>query len=135
MDVDNHTAAVDIGDLQSSQLRAPRSSGIECHQQNAMKGSQRGVNKLGDFFRAQDDRQTLYFLGIRSLGNAPWFPQRLDVEESQSGQGAGSQCAVLAFAGRINELDTGGCAAVLTGSEGGESEGKTRQLHAGNSLW
>jgi hypothetical protein len=37
---------------------------------------------------------------------------------------------VLAFAGRTDELDTGGCGLVATGSEGGESEGKNPQLHA-----
>ena len=77
---------VKIGDLQSSQLRSPQSSGMEHHQQNVMKGSESQVDKLGDFFQAQDDRQTLYFLGIRSFGDAPWLPQRLDVEESQSGE-------------------------------------------------
>ena len=51
-----------------------------------MKGSQSGVNKLGDFFRAEDDGQTLNLLGVRSLGDTPRLPQRLDVEESQSGE-------------------------------------------------
>jgi hypothetical protein len=78
--------SVIIGDLQLSQLRAPHSGGIQRHQHNVMKGSQSGVDKLGDFFRAEEDGQTLYLLGIRSLGDAPWFPQRLDVEESQSGE-------------------------------------------------
>src|SRR6266567_6335431 len=40
LDVDDHSPAVNIDDLQSSQLRAPHSSGIERHQQNAMKGSE-----------------------------------------------------------------------------------------------
>ena len=39
LDVNDHSPSVNIGDLQSSQLCAPHSSGIERHQQNAMKGS------------------------------------------------------------------------------------------------
>src|ERR1039458_4318610 len=38
-DVDDHSSAVDIGDLQASQLGAPYPGAIEGHQHNAMKSS------------------------------------------------------------------------------------------------
>lgn len=82
LDVDDHSPTVNIGDLQSGQLSAPHSGGIERHQQNAMKGIESQVNKLADFFRAQDDGETLHFLRIWRLGDAPRPSQRLDVEES-----------------------------------------------------
>jgi hypothetical protein len=53
-DVDDHTSAVDIGDLQASQLGTPYPGAIERHQYHAMKLSLGRVDEVGNFFRAQD---------------------------------------------------------------------------------
>jgi hypothetical protein len=51
-DVDDHAAAVDIGNLQAGQLGTPYPRAIERHQYNAMKPSLGGVNEVGNFFWA-----------------------------------------------------------------------------------
>jgi hypothetical protein len=48
---------------------------------------------------------------------------------------AASQCSVLAFAGRTDGLDTGGCAPVLTGWEGVDIASRnTRLLKRGQAF-
>ena len=82
-DVDHHSVAVDIGDLQLAKLGAPRPRATERHQYNAVKRSLGRVNEAGHFFGAQDARKVLRFLGVRCFGYAPWFFQRLNEEERQ----------------------------------------------------
>ena len=53
LDVDDHSLAVDVADLQASHFGAACSGSIESHQQNAVEGVARRVNQLGDFFLAQ----------------------------------------------------------------------------------
>src|ERR1700690_3607730 len=53
-DVDHHPSAVDIGNLQASQLSAPCSRAVESHQYHAMKPSLGRVDEAGNFFLAQD---------------------------------------------------------------------------------
>ena len=50
---DHHASAVDIGNLQASQLCAPYPRAIERHQYHAMKPTLGGVNEVGNFFWAQ----------------------------------------------------------------------------------
>src|SRR5208282_1941825 len=85
-DVDHHASAVDIGDLQTSQLGAPCPRAIERHQHNAMKSSLGRVDEVGNLFWAQDAGQVSRFLRIRCIGYAPGFLNRPSVEEPQSRQ-------------------------------------------------
>src|SRR5271165_3867279 len=85
-DVDNHASAVDIGDLQASQLGAPNPGAIEGHQHNAMQSSLGRVDEEGNFFWAQYAGQVSRLLRIRCIGHAPWLLHRLDEEEAQRGQ-------------------------------------------------
>ena len=55
-DVDHHPSAVDIGNLQASQLGAPYPRAIERHQYHAMKPSLGRVDEEGNLFWAQDAR-------------------------------------------------------------------------------
>jgi hypothetical protein len=84
-DVDDHTAAVDIGDLQVSQFGAPCPGAIERHQYNAMKPSLGRVDEVGNFFWAQDAGQVSRPFRIRCLGHAPCFLDGLSEEEAQCG--------------------------------------------------
>src|SRR5271165_2244370 len=85
-DVDDHASAVDIGDLQASQLGAPYPGAIEGHQYDAMKSSLGRVDEEGNFFWAQYTGQMSRLLRIRRIGHAPWLLHRLDEEEPQRGQ-------------------------------------------------
>jgi hypothetical protein len=51
--VDDHPLTIDVADLQARQFGASRSGGVEGHQQNAIEGSGRCVNELGDLLPAQ----------------------------------------------------------------------------------
>ncbi|SRR6266851_4090698 len=86
LDVENHALAVHVADLQASQLRVPNPSGVESHEHGAIKGSRSGVDELRYFFLTENGGQTVAFLGIGSVGNAPWLFERLDVEKSQGAQ-------------------------------------------------
>src|SRR5712692_9881087 len=86
LDVNHHALAVHVADLQVCQFSASYSGGVERHQQSAMVGSERRINESRDFFLAQDRRKVKCSFRIRSLGDAPGFLERLDVEEPQSRQ-------------------------------------------------
>jgi hypothetical protein len=83
-DVDHHTSAVDIGNLQARQLGTPYPCAIERHQYHAMKPSLGRVDEVGHFFRAQDAGQGSRLLRMRCIGHAPSFLDRLRVKEPQS---------------------------------------------------
>jgi hypothetical protein len=63
---------------------------IEGHQQNAVEGSGRGVDELGDFLLAQYCGQALHFLGIGRLRYTPGSLQSLNEEKTQRGQPLGN---------------------------------------------
>jgi hypothetical protein len=86
LDVKNHALAVHVTDLQASQLRVANAGGIERHEHGAIKGSGSGVDELRDFFLTENGGQTVAFLGIGSVGNAPRLLQGLDVEKAQRAQ-------------------------------------------------
>ena len=86
LDVDDHTWAIDVANLQASHFGAACSGSVEGHQQNAVEGSGRGVNELGDLRLAQHCGQAQHFLGIRRHRYAPGPPQSLTEKEAQSGQ-------------------------------------------------
>lgn len=86
VDVDDHALTVDITDLQSSQFCTPHPGGIQGHQNDAMKGCKRRVDKARDFFLAENHRQVQRLFGIRSLSHTPALLERLDIEEPQGCQ-------------------------------------------------
>jgi hypothetical protein len=52
--VDHHTLAVDVCNFQVRQFGTTHSSGIEHHQQSAMKGSACAIDQSRYFFLAED---------------------------------------------------------------------------------
>jgi hypothetical protein len=86
LDVNHHPLAINVADLQTSQLRVPNTGGIESHEYGAVKRSGSGVDELCYLFLAEDGGQAVCLLGIRGVGNAPWFLKRLNVEKPQSTQ-------------------------------------------------
>src|SRR5208282_797851 len=84
--MDDHSLAVDIADLQVRHFCATCARGIERHQQDAMKGKLCRVDQACDFFRAEYLGQVQNLLRIRRFGNAPAALQHLDIEKAQSGQ-------------------------------------------------
>ena len=86
LDVENHALAVHVADLQASQLRIANASGVESHEHGAIKVGRSGVDELPYFFLTENGGQTVAFLGIGSVGNAPWLLQCLDVEKPQGTQ-------------------------------------------------
>jgi Protein kinase domain len=89
LDVENHALAVHVADLQASQLRVPNASRVESHEHGAIKGSRSGVDELPYLLLTENGGQTVAFLGIGSVGNAPRLLQCLDVEKAQGAQMVG----------------------------------------------
>src|SRR6201984_1042144 len=85
-DMDHHALAVDIADLQVCYLSTPQTSSVERHEQSAMEGSASGIDESCDFFLAEDRWEVMVLFRIGSLGDAPGFLERLDVEKAQSCQ-------------------------------------------------
>ncbi len=79
LDMNHHPSAVNVADLQTSQLRVPNSGRVEGHEYGAVKRSGSGVDELCYFFLAENRGQAVCLLGIRSVGNAPRFLERLNV--------------------------------------------------------
>src|ERR1700746_484000 len=86
LDVNYHPSAINVADLQTSQLRVPNSGRVESHEDGAVKRSGSGVDELCDLFLAENRGQAVRLLGIRSVGNAPRSPERLNVEKPQGTQ-------------------------------------------------
>src|SRR6266851_2845396 len=85
-DVNHHPLAVDVGHLQVSYLGAASASGVEGHEQDAMKGCLCSIDQTRDFLFAEHLRKVQHLLRIRCLGDAPAPLQDLDVKEAKSGQ-------------------------------------------------
>jgi hypothetical protein len=84
--VNDHTLAVDVADLQVRHLGAPATGGIKGHEQDAMKGCQRCIDKTCHFLLAEYLRQMQDLLRIGRLRYTPSLLQYLDVKETQSCQ-------------------------------------------------
>src|SRR5260370_16592889 len=80
-DMDDHASAVDIGDLQASQLGASCPCAIERHQYNALKPRLGRVDEAGNFFSAQYAVEVLRLLLIRFICPPPSFLHLLYEEE------------------------------------------------------
>ena len=85
-DMNHHALAVDIADLQVCYLRTPQTGSVERHEQSAMEGSASGIDESCDFLLAEDRWKVVVLFRIGSLGDAPGFLERLDVEKAQSRQ-------------------------------------------------
>jgi hypothetical protein len=87
--------AIDIADLQASQLCIPNASRVESHEHGSIKSSRSGVDELRYLFLTENGGQTVTFLGIGSVGNTPRLLQRLEIEKPQGtqmvGHGTGRQ--------------------------------------------
>ena len=77
LDVNHHPTAVNVADLQTSQLRIPNSGRVKSHEYGAVKRSGSGIDELCYFFLAENRGQAVRLLGIRSVGNAPRSHKRL----------------------------------------------------------
>src|SRR5579859_6536627 len=89
LNVHDHASAIDIVDLQACEFGAAHAGAVESHQNGAIEGSRRSLDELCDFFLAENGRQAIALLGIRSVGNAPGPLERLDVEEAQGAEMVG----------------------------------------------
>ena len=59
LDVDHHPSAVDVADLQASQLRVPNTSRVEGHEDRSMKRCESRIDELGHLFLAENGGQTV----------------------------------------------------------------------------
>ena len=50
LDVNHHPSAINVADLQASQLRVPNTGGIEGHEDSSMKWCASRIDELGHFF-------------------------------------------------------------------------------------
>src|ERR1700746_2267406 len=85
-DMNHHALAVDIVDFQVCYLSTPQTGSVERHEQSAMEGSASGIDEASDFFLAEDRCEEMVLFRVGSLGDAPGFLERLDVEKAQSCQ-------------------------------------------------
>ncbi len=86
LDVNHHPSAVNVADLQSSQLRVANTGGVKGHQDSSMKRCAGCIDDLGHFFLAEYRGQAMGLLRIRSIRDTPRSFQRLDVEKPQGTQ-------------------------------------------------
>jgi hypothetical protein len=95
LDVNHHPLAINVATLQASQLGVPNTGGVEGHEDSSMKGCASRLDELCDLFLAENRGQAVCLLGIRSVGDAPRFLKRLNVEKPQGtqvgGHGTGRQ--------------------------------------------
>src|SRR5487761_1299761 len=84
--MNHHTLAVDIADLQVGGFRAACAGGIHRHQQDAMKRCIRRLNQSRDFFLTEYPWKVTNLLRIGRLGDTPATLQHVDIEEAQSRQ-------------------------------------------------
>src|SRR5215470_988322 len=84
--MNHHALAVDIADLQVCYLSTPQAGSVERHEQSAMERSVSGIDESCDFFLTEDRWEAVILFRIGSLGDAPGFPERLDVEKAQGRQ-------------------------------------------------
>jgi len=85
-DMNHHALAVDIAELQVGYLSTAQAGSVERHEQSAMEGSASGIDESCDFFLAEDRWKVMVLFRIGSLGDAPGFLERLDVEKAQGRQ-------------------------------------------------
>src|SRR5579863_8342054 len=84
MNVNHHSTAIDITDLQMRHFRTACPRPVECHQKDAIERQFRRIDQACHLLRTENLRQANDLPGIGSLGNAPVLLQHLDVEEPQS---------------------------------------------------
>ena len=63
LDVDHHPLAIDVADLQASQLGVANAGGVEGHEHGSIKGSRSGIDELRYFFLTENGGQAMGFLG------------------------------------------------------------------------
>jgi len=54
LDVNHHPSAINVADLQASQLRVPNTGGIEGHEDSSMKWCVSRIDELGHFFLTEN---------------------------------------------------------------------------------
>src|SRR5215469_4047169 len=86
LDVNHHSSAVDVVDLEARKLSVANAGGVEGHQNGAIEGSRCGIDELRHFFLAENGGQEMGLLRIRSIRDTPPSFQRLDVEKPQGTQ-------------------------------------------------
>ena len=84
MDMNDHAFAVDVGDLQVTQLGSSQPGCIQRHQHRAMHQVPSRINQPRDFFRTEYSRQLPGALGKRNLIEQIGAPKGLDEEKPQS---------------------------------------------------
>src|SRR5215470_17718837 len=87
--MNHHALAVDVADLQVCYLSTAQTGSVERHEQSAMEGSASGIDEACDFFLAEDRWKVMVLFRIGSLGDAPGFLERLDVENNLAAVGGG----------------------------------------------
>jgi hypothetical protein len=84
--MNHHPLAVYIAHLQVRHFSPPRPHGIERHDQDALKGSLRRIDKTRYLLLTEDLWKMKNLLRIGSLGDTPASLQHLDVKEAQRSQ-------------------------------------------------
>ena len=59
LDVNHHPSAIDVADLQASQLRVPNAGGVEGHEDSSMKRCASRIDELGYFFLTENRGQAV----------------------------------------------------------------------------
>ena len=83
MDMNDHAFAVDVGDLQVTQLGPAQPGCIQRHQHGAMHQVPSRINQPRDLFRTEYGRQLPGALGKRNLIEQVGAPKGLDEEKPQ----------------------------------------------------
>ena len=59
LDVNHHASAIDVADLQASQLGVANAGGVEGHEDGAIEGCRRGIDELRYFFLTENGGQAV----------------------------------------------------------------------------
>ena len=81
LNVNHHTLAVDVADLQAGQFGTAQTGGVEGHEQCAVKGRAGRLDQSRDLFLAEDGWQAMSSFRIGSIGDAPALLERLAVKK------------------------------------------------------
>ena len=102
---DDHALAIDVTDLETSQLGASHARGVERHQQRSSKQRSGSIDQARDFLAAQHRRQSALVSRVRQELAELVSLERLDEKESQCrylvDHAAGRQLALFEQVGLI----------------------------------
>ena len=94
LDMNDHTLAVDIGDLEGSAFGKPESTGIDGQQADTVDWETNAIENTPDFFTSEDDGKASLTLGTHQVECAPFLFEGLSKKELNATESNGYRRAL-----------------------------------------